>query len=60
VARIEVEEGDMALLLDPCLRQELLQAFRDAGFRFVALDLTGYRTGSMNLPDSGNLETSPR
>lgn len=47
-ARIEVAGEEIPRLLDPCLRQELVAAFKAAGFTYVALDLEGYRTGSMN------------
>jgi uncharacterized protein len=46
VARIEVEERDMARLLER--RQEVAESLRSLGFTYVALDLLGYRTGSMN------------
>ncbi|TLM67116.1 MAG: ATP-dependent sacrificial sulfur transferase LarE [Deltaproteobacteria bacterium] len=47
-ARIELAVGDMPRLLEPGLRRELLAEFKAAGFIYVALDLEGYRTGSMN------------
>jgi len=46
VARIEVEEKDMARLLEK--RREVAERLRSLGFTYVALDLLGYRTGSMN------------
>ncbi|MBU2009789.1 MAG: ATP-dependent sacrificial sulfur transferase LarE [Chloroflexi bacterium] len=46
VARIEVEERDMARLLER--RQEVAERLRSLGFTYVALDLLGYRPGSMN------------
>ena len=46
VARIEVEERDMARLLEK--RQEVAESLRSLGFTYVALDLLGYRPGSMN------------
>ncbi|MDT8440245.1 MAG: ATP-dependent sacrificial sulfur transferase LarE [Desulfuromonadales bacterium] len=48
VARIEVALDDLAKILDDGLRRELVAAFKAAGFTYVALDLEGYRTGSMN------------
>ncbi len=30
------------------MRNELLNEFKAAGFTYIALDLQGYRTGSMN------------
>jgi pyridinium-3,5-biscarboxylic acid mononucleotide sulfurtransferase len=47
-ARIEVAATEMARLLEPALRQELVKICKAAGFTYVALDLEGYRTGSMN------------
>jgi uncharacterized protein len=32
------------------LRERVISAVKEAGFRFVALDLEGYRTGSLNPP----------
>jgi len=49
VARIEVERGDMARLLE--LADDVTAQFKQrAGFAYVALDLLGYRRGSMNEP----------
>jgi uncharacterized protein len=47
-ARIEVAEEEMPLFLETAFRKALLDFFREAGFVYVALDLQGYRTGSMN------------
>jgi uncharacterized protein len=47
-ARIEVAPGEIPRLLEPELRGALVAACRSAGFTYVALDLEGYRTGSMN------------
>ena len=52
-ARIETTEEAMARFLDPAVRQAVVTFFREAGFTYVALDLQGYRTGSMNeVPDT--------
>jgi uncharacterized protein len=48
LARIETEESGIPLLLDGGKRKEIYQALKDIGFTYVALDLVGYRTGSMN------------
>lgn len=47
-ARIEVDSEELPRLLDPSLRAAIVSHFRQAGFTYVALDLEGYRTGSMN------------
>jgi uncharacterized protein len=46
VARIEVASEQMAALLD--LAEPVCGRLRALGFRFVALDLDGYRRGSLN------------
>lgn len=47
-ARIEVAPEEISRLLDEELRQAVVGEFKAAGFTYVALDLQGYRTGSMN------------
>lgn len=47
-ARIEVAPEELARFGDGTLRVEVVKAFKAAGFTYVALDLQGYRTGSMN------------
>jgi pyridinium-3,5-biscarboxylic acid mononucleotide sulfurtransferase len=46
VARIEVEGEDFAFVLTR--RDEIAARFKEIGYTHTALDLTGYRTGSMN------------
>lgn len=48
VARIEVSPDQIAALTDEGAREALVQAIKDCGFRYVALDLQGYRTGALN------------
>ncbi|MBA4387841.1 MAG: TIGR00268 family protein [Verrucomicrobia bacterium] len=48
VARIEVEQNSIPRLVAPRIRSALLKAARAAGFTYIAADLAGYRTGSMN------------
>jgi uncharacterized protein len=48
LARIEVPASEIALLADPAVREPLARWLRELGFRFVTLDLDGFRTGSMN------------
>lgn len=48
VARIEVDPEAITRLAEPELRQKAARAVREAGFRYAALDLLGYRTGSLN------------
>ena len=46
LARIELPPAELGKLLP--LRESISREFRNLGFRYVTLDLEGYRTGSMN------------
>ncbi len=48
IARIELLPQEFPKLMDEATREQVNQAFRSYGFSYVALDLQGYRTGSMN------------
>jgi len=48
VARIEVAEEEMPRALDPEMTRRMSAALRALGFKYVTLDLEGYRTGSLN------------
>lgn len=48
LARIEVPASDVARFAADPLRTELARRFRDLGFKFVTLDLEGFRSGSLN------------
>lgn len=58
LARIEVPADTIRILLDDSVREQLLVQFRDLGFRFVTIDLEGFRSGSMN--SLVNLQTRSR
>ncbi len=55
VARIEVPPAQVAQLAQEPLRSQVVSGVKEAGFTFVALDLQGYRMGSLNeeLPGAG-------
>lgn len=48
VARIEVAPLELPRLLDPAVSVQADTIVRAAGFRYVAVDLRGYRLGSLN------------
>ncbi len=48
VARIECRPDDFGRMLDPSLRSQIVRRFKAVGFRYIAVDLEGYRQGSMN------------
>ncbi|MGB3082802.1 MAG: ATP-dependent sacrificial sulfur transferase LarE [Candidatus Omnitrophota bacterium] len=48
MARIEVLKEDMNILLEKNLREKVVSKLKALGYNYIALDLQGYRTGSMN------------
>ncbi|HGJ66451.1 TPA: ATP-dependent sacrificial sulfur transferase LarE [bacterium] len=46
IARIEVAEKDMIILFEN--RDKIVTKLKELGFKYVTMDLQGYRTGSMN------------
>ncbi|HSO00273.1 MAG TPA: hypothetical protein VLS89_18400, partial [Candidatus Nanopelagicales bacterium] len=48
LARIELDLADLARAADEEARAEIVAAGKRHGFRYVTLDLGGYRTGSHN------------
>jgi uncharacterized protein len=48
VARIEIAEEELPNSLNPEMASRMLVALKELGFKYVALDLEGYRTGSLN------------
>lgn len=48
LVRLEISPEEMDAVLTKEMADRLSRAFKDLGFRFVALDLTGFRSGSMN------------
>ena len=48
LARVEIDPCEMGKALDPDVARAVVDAIKALGFRWVALDLEGYRTGSLN------------
>jgi uncharacterized protein len=48
IARIEIGEDELSRALEPEMARLMLAALKPLGFRYVTLDLEGYRTGSLN------------
>ena len=48
LARIEVSPEEIERFFDRDLRKKVVAEFKKLGFVYISLDLTGYRTGSMN------------
>ncbi len=48
LARIEVSPAELPRALDLEMARKMTTAFKELGFKFVALDLEGYRSGALN------------
>jgi uncharacterized protein len=48
LARIEIASDELARALEPKMARAIIAAIKPLGFRWVSLDLEGYRTGSLN------------
>lgn len=48
LTRIEVSPESIPKIVQPDFRQELTSIFRQLGFKYITLDLEGYRMGSQN------------
>lgn len=61
LARIEVATEALAQLADPQFRGRICEHLRSLGFKFITLDLDGFRSGSLNsvLPIETLLERKP-
>lgn len=59
VARVEVPEADLAAVIEQ--RGAVVEAVRAAGYAYVALDLEGFRSGSLNrvLVGAGTAARAP-
>ncbi len=49
LARVEVPPEGLARLIEPATRAALTTRFLELGFRYVTLDLEGFRSGSLNV-----------
>jgi uncharacterized protein len=59
-ARIEILPGEFSRLLEEETRERVMSFFTELGFKYLSLDLAGYRTGSMNamLPAAEPLDAA--
>jgi uncharacterized protein len=48
LARIEIARDEMVRALEPEVNAAILRELKAAGYRYVSLDLQGYRSGSLN------------
>jgi uncharacterized protein len=48
IVRIEIAREELDRALDPAMAEQFTVIFKQLGFKFVTLDLEGFRSGSMN------------
>jgi uncharacterized protein len=48
LARIEVDAASIERFLEPGFREQVVAVLLEAGFKYVSLDLLGFRSGSLN------------
>ena len=48
LARVEIDPIELPRALDPAMAARMVEALKPLGFRYVSLDLEGYRMGSLN------------
>ena len=48
LARLEIGRDEMLRVFDPDVRERIMRALRAIGYQHVAVDLQGYRMGSLN------------
>ncbi|HWB10783.1 MAG TPA: ATP-dependent sacrificial sulfur transferase LarE [Pirellulales bacterium] len=48
LARVEVPLDELPRLAEPALREAVVETLRALGFKYVTLDLQGFRSGSLN------------
>jgi uncharacterized protein len=50
IARLEIDGADLARIVAPGVRERVVALGKELGFAYVALDLAGFRSGSLNEP----------
>lgn len=60
LCRIELTPADIAKISTEDVRKEVVQKLKATGYKFICLDLEGYRTGSMNESLSVEVKTNAR
>jgi pyridinium-3,5-biscarboxylic acid mononucleotide sulfurtransferase len=48
VARLELEQTEISRAFEPAIRDTIERELKRLGFRFIAIDLRGFRSGSLN------------
>lgn len=50
IARVEIEPQEFSKIVERATKEKIINAFKKFGFIYIALDLAGFRSGSMNEP----------
>lgn len=48
IARIEIEKEKLSLILEENIKEKIINNLKNLGYKFITIDLEGYKTGSMN------------
>ena len=48
IARIELPVGEFDKLLTPSIKQKITKSFKALGYKYITIDIEGFRSGSMN------------
>jgi uncharacterized protein len=48
IARLEIEAGELPRIVAPGVREAIVELGKRLGFAYIALDLAGFRSGSLN------------
>ena len=48
LAKIEVPPSDFAKITEQNIREQIIEKFKSIGFKYISLDLQGFRSGSLN------------
>lgn len=59
LARVEVAAAEMPRLLEPKILRQIAQKIRDAGFDRVTVELSGFRSGSLNPRKKSTYKSAP-
>ena len=51
--RREVPLADLARVLEPSVRERVVRGLKSLGYRYITVDLEGFRSGSLNPPPAG-------
>ncbi|MBA7660609.1 hypothetical protein ES703_68612 [subsurface metagenome] len=54
IARIEIHPEDFNKIIKKSNRSKIIKKIKSLGFKYVCLDLQGFRTGSLNESLAGN------